>query len=220
MSNIFSDMTMRDISASYEGTVIQVKSPDDEGFYPARLLEVCDGYAYVKKSNQDVIRLPLWNKRIDFKMSFPALGMINVKDHVCYTSRRAARQWKKGLRLQNLHITTYDDELIEQLSPSTRYYSSKLEYDIFNPKYTDFFEAIELVDAGEKIARAVSSDFCISNFAFCSKPLLMYRNNAVGVVKGTSVAISDKLIHVIPSLKRIIPNGYHSSIIVESQRGL
>ena len=49
MKNIFRDMTLRDISASYEGTIIQVNSPDDDGFYPAKLVEVsCDEYVYVK----------------------------------------------------------------------------------------------------------------------------------------------------------------------------
>ena len=217
MKNIFRDMTLRDISASYEGTIIQVNSPDDDGFYPAKLVEVsCDEYVYVKKSNGDVIRLPILDNRIQFKMSFPSLGMINVNDHVCYVSRRAVRQWKKGLRLSNMEITTYDDQLIQYLTPDIRLFGPELEYDVFNPKYTDFFEAIEIVDAGEKIARAISSDFCITNSAQCSRPLLMYRNNAVGVVKGTSVSVSDKLVHILPSLKRIIPNGYHNSILVES----
>ena len=221
--SMFSGMNPRDIAASYEGTVVQLDSPDDDGLYPVKIVDVSrDNYnIVVRKVSGEHMNVPILDKRYKFSNKFPTLGMINVADHVCYVSRKAQRQWKKGLRLHNLSVKTFDTDLLhllnEEANTDYRAYTDDLEFKLYDNKYTPYFEALESVNDGDKVARAISPDFCVSNRYNCSKPLLYYRSNIVGVVNNYTVTINEQLAHIIPILKRNIPNGYRS-IYVETQQ--
>ena len=46
--SMFYGMNPRDIAASYEGTVVQLDSPDDDGLYPVKIVDVSrDNYNLV-----------------------------------------------------------------------------------------------------------------------------------------------------------------------------
>jgi hypothetical protein len=219
----FGDMSIRDILATYSDTHIQIKTKDDDGFYSA-LLVGCDEDQYLSfiKPNLDRVNVRLNDKSVKFKLNWPTLGMVNVRDHAVLVARSAQRQWKKGLRMSSLNCYTFDPGILSDLQNYKRSYRAQSFihqdlHQLYTPEYTDFHEALEVVEAGEKIARAVSPLFCVSNKYKASKPLLYYKTFPVGIVTGTTVEVDPKVSHIIPLLKRIVPNGYHNSIAMATQ---
>jgi len=219
----FGDMTVRDILATYSDTYIQLQTRDDDGFYSAKLLGVDDDNGlYFEKPNGDRIIVGMQDSDVKYKLDWPTLGMVNIRDHVVLVERIAQRQWKKGLRMSSLRTCAFDTSILMHLYETHRrgrpdyFYQSDL-IKLYTPEYTDFHEALEVVEAGEKIARAISPLFCVSNRWQVSKPLLYYKSNAIGVVTGTSVELAPEVSHIIPLLKRIVPNGYHNSIVMATK---
>tara|TARA_R100000365_G_C2748096_1_gene78855 strand:+ start:2940 stop:3620 length:681 start_codon:yes stop_codon:yes gene_type:complete len=216
---IIDDLTARDFSATYSETYLKFKSRDDDGFYPAKVIDVCssnNGFAVVaEKLNGDRIVLDLSDPSTEIDFSWPTLGYINVKDHSVFVQRRAARQWKKGLRELLLRFDVMDDRIIHELRDSGANYGSVFgpyAYgQLYNPEYTGIEDAIELVISGEKIARCISSKFAISSRYQMEKPVLMYKDRIVGVVDEVGrINIPKGLDHLIPMLERVVPNGYNS----------
>lgn len=222
----FGDMSRSDIAASYSGTFIQAKTRDDDGFYTAKLIDVFldenrETRIRLVKMNGDEVIVRRESKVVKYNLNWPTLGMTNVRDHVVLVQRVAQKQWKKGLRASSLSTHTFDSDILNMLEvygkvcnngPSWKNSDIGKLYDV---KYTDFHEALESVNGGDKVARAISPDFCVSNKYECNKPVLYYKTHAVGVVEGTTVKVSAEVSHVLPLLKRIVPNGYHNSIIIQ-----
>tara|TARA_R110002074_G_scaffold153413_1_gene308490 strand:- start:5199 stop:5891 length:693 start_codon:yes stop_codon:yes gene_type:complete len=218
----FGDMTVRDILATYADTYIQLQTRDDDGFYSARLLAAEDNGLHFEKPNGDRIVVDINDSDVEYKLDWPTLGMVNIRDHVVLVERIAQRQWKKGLRMSSLRSLAFDPYILRclqgigQRSRAGDFCNSDL-IKLYTPEYTDFHEALEVVEAGEKVARAISPLFCVSNKWQVSKPLLYYKSNAIGVVTGTSVELAPEVSHIIPLLKRIVPNGYHNSIVMATK---
>ena len=218
----FGDMTVRDILATYADTYIQLQTRDDDGFYSAKLLGAEDNGLHFEKPNGDRIVVDINDSDVEYKLDWPTLGMVNIRDHVVLVERIAQRQWKKGLRMSSLRSLAFDPYILRCLKESGQrsragdFCNSDLTK-LYTPEYTDFHEALEVVEAGEKVARAISPLFCVSNKWQVSKPLLYYKSNAIGVVTGTSVELAPEVSHIIPLLKRIVPNGYHNSIVMATK---
>ena len=227
MDNPFKNINARDVSGTYLDTYIQIKTRDDDDYYPAQLInvnqEIGECVLSFKRFNEDVFIVGKDDPKVKYKFQWPELGMVNVRDHVCFVKRIAQRQWKKGLRLSNLATTVFDSTILEELSfTSERYRASSFNSEdiqlLYSPKYTPYMQAIESVSSGSSVARAISSNFCISNRFGVMTPLLYYKKHAVGIVKDNSISIVPEVSHIIPILKRVVPNGFHNSITVAAQR--
>ncbi len=223
VNDILSDTTARDFNVTYADTYLQFKTRDDDGWYPAKVLEAAtvDGsfIITVRKINGDTICLDLRDPSNSIKFDWPELGYINFKDHSVYVERTARRQWKKGLRQHCLHVSPTDSRLLIAIQHEVNGYNVEFSdqgiTEIFNPTYTSVKDAIELVVEGEKIARCISPHFAISSCYHLDKPVVMYRNNIVGIIEDNQIVIPDKVNHLIPMLRRIVPNGLHNSIVLQ-----
>lgn len=222
----FGDMSKSDIAASYSGTFFQVKTRDDDGYYTAKLIDVFFDYdrevrLRLVKMNGDEVIVRRENRVVKYNLNWPTLGMTNVRDHVVLVQRVAQRQWKKGLRASSLSTHVFDSDLLHMLEVYGKVENNGSSWKtsdigkLYDVEYTDFHEALESVGGGDKVARAISPDFCVTNKYECNKPVLHYKTHAVGVVEGTTVKVSAEVSHVLPLLKRIVPNGYHNSIIIQ-----
>ena len=220
---ILSDISARDFSVTYADTYLQFKTRDDDGWYPARVLDVShtdDSFLVIlKKLNGDVVRLNPEDPSNAIKFDWPELGYINHKDHSLYVERTARRQWKKGLRHSCINVVPTDRRLLIALEEEgiicSSSFSDEAIGELYNPTYTSFKDAIELVVEGEKIARCISPHFAISSCYFLDKPVIMYRNNIVGIIEDNKVLIPNQVNYLIPMLRRIVPNGLHNSILLQ-----
>jgi hypothetical protein len=217
--HVVGDMTARDFSATYADTYLKFKSRDDDGYYPAKVLDVCmsdDKWAvFVEKINGDKVLLDLKDPSIEVDYRWPTLGFINVEDHAVFVRRKAHRQWKKGLRDLLLDVRVMDDRIINELREAGAKYGAlfgKVHYEeLYSPEYTKVDEAIEQVISGEKIARCISPKFAITSRYNIENPVLMYKDSIVGVVNNYGgIEIPKMLDHLIPMLERVVPNGYNS----------
>jgi len=220
---ILSDISARDFSVTYADTYLQFKTRDDDGWYPARVLDVNytdDSFLLIlRKLNGDTVRLDPKDPSNAIKFDWPELGYINHKAHSLYVERAAKRQWKKGLRQSCIHVAPTDRRLLIALQEEgvtvDGSFSDSAIGELYNPTYTNLKDAIELVVEGEKIARCISPHFAISSCYYLDKPVLMYRNNIVGIIEDNKVLIPDQVNHLIPMLRRIVPNGLHNSILLQ-----
>lgn len=213
-------MSARDVHSTYVGTYLRFSSRDDDGWYPALVQNFHSNnniIIEITKLNGDTVALDLDDPSVNINFNWPKFGMINVRDHVVYTERVAKRQWKKGLRMQCVNSQVHDEDLCNIMRNEKDYARSFTDKDLnslYDNTFTPIGDAIDMVVSGEKIARALSLDFAISNMYGLNDTVLMYKSNPVGVVNGTNVEIHEGLDHLIPMLKRIVPNGYHNSIVV------
>lgn len=213
-------MSARDVHSTYVGTYLRFSSRDDDGWYPALVQNFHSNnniIIEITKLNGDTVALDLDDPSVNINFNWPKLGMINVRDHVVYTERVAKRQWKKGLRMQCVNSQVHDEDLCNIMRNEKNYGRSFTDKDLnslYDNTFTPIGDAIDMVVSGEKIARALSLDFAISNMYGLNDTVLMYKSNPVGVVNGTNVEIHEGLDHLMPMLKRIVPNGYHNSIVV------
>ena len=220
VSKHFKDMSARDVHSTYVGTYLRFSSRDDDGWYPALVQNFHSNnniIIEITKLNGDTVALDLDDPSVNVNFNWPKFGMINVRDHVVYTERVAKRQWKKGLRMQCVNSQVHDEALCNIMRDEKNYARSFTDKDLnslYDNTFTPIGDAIDMVVSGEKIARALSLDFAISNMYGLNDTVLMYKSNPVGVVNGTNVEIHEGLDHLIPMLKRIVPNGYHNSIVV------
>jgi hypothetical protein len=223
VDDILSDTTARDFNVTYADTYLQFKTRDDDGWYPAKVIEAStiDGsfVITVEKVNGHRVFLDMRNPSNSIKFDWPELGYINFKDHSVYIERTARRQWKKGLRQHCIQVTPTDCRMLSAISHEIRgydtHFSDKGIAEIFNPTYTSLKDAIELVVEGEKIARCISPHFAISSYYDIDKPVVMYRNNIVGIIEDNKLVMPNQVNHLIPMLRRIVPNGLHNSILLQ-----
>ena len=224
-NRILSDITPRDFMATYQDTYLRFKTRDDEGWYPAYVREVSsqgdgDYLIHIQKLNGDIVVINPKDSHTHINFDWPELGYVNNKYSANYYTRQSRRQWKKGLRSTSITVSYTDQMLVRYLSE----YTTKFRTDpfnnesikaIFNPKYYGIEESIEIVIEGDAIARAISPDFAISSVYDVDKPVLMYRNTAVGVVEDGKILMPPSVEHIIPMIKRIVPNGFHNSIVLQ-----
>lgn len=222
---ILSDISPRDFHATYADTYLQFKSRDDDGWYPGRVynIESDDGdlAITVEKLNGDRVLLYSNDPANDINFDWPRLGFINSNKHSLYLERVARRQWKKGFRWNNVEHKVLDKKIIRHLvlNEDMNYrlsLSSEEIGEVFNPTYTPFEEAFETVVSGEMIARCISPQFAFSSMYDVEHPVLSYKGNPIGVIKDNRIEISCKVDHLIPMIMRIVPNGFHNSIAVQS----
>ena len=211
-------MTLSDISSTYTGTYLRFKTVDDDGWYTGYVESVNRGdndkaYLLIRKSNGELRYINLEDKQTEVCLDFPTLGNVNYKKHSLFVSRRAVRQWKKGLRLSLLDTRAHSICVFEMLSPYGLHITDSVVDAIYEPTFTDYFEAVETVGSGEFISRAVSPYFAVCNTCDVDKPVLMYKTNIVGVYDGTALTIPEDLSHIVPMIRRIIPSGNHSIFV-------
>lgn len=213
-----SAMSTYDIHATYSGTYLRFKTNDDDGWYTGYVESASDNLnegprLVIRKINGDMRYINLEDKQTQVSLAYPTLGNINQKKHSWFISRKATRQWKKGLRPSLLDMRAHSVCVLEILRPYGVRTDDKLIDSLYEPTYTEYFEAVEGVGAGDFISRAVSPYFAICNTAKVDKPVLMYKTNIVGVYNGTDLSIPEDLCHIAPMIRRIMPNGNYSIFV-------
>jgi len=211
-------MSLSDINATYTGTYLRFKTVDDDGWYTGFVESVTmdsntKPLFLIRKSNGDMRYIHLEDKQTQVSLDFPTLGNVNYKKHSWFVSRKAVRQWKKGLRLSLLSTRAHSICVFEMLSPYGLHINDSVVDAMYEPTYTDYFEAVETVGSGDFISRAVSPYFAVCNKCDVDKPVLMYKTNIVGVYDGTALTIPEDLSHIVPMIRRIIPSGNYSVFV-------
>lgn len=222
---ILSDISPRDFHATYADTYLQFKSRDDDGWYVGRVsnIETDDGSLAISvdKVNGDRVLLYSDDPSNDINFDWPKLGFINSNKHTMYVERVARRQWKKGFRWSNVEHKILDKKIIRHLVVNDNI-NYRLDIgnneisELFNPTYTPFEEAFETVVSGEMISRAISPHFAFSSMYDVEHPVLSYKGRPIGVIKDGRIEVSCKVDHLIPMIMRIVPNGFHNSISIQS----
>lgn len=211
---ILSQMNPRDISNTYAGTYLRFKTPDDDGWYTGYVDQIDrdadETYMKVLKINQDIVWINLEDSRNKICMNFPELGNINHRESSWHVRRAASQQWKKGLRPHLLDTFLHGQEVIDILQPYRAHFSVDAINALYEPKYTDYLQALEEVESGDKVSRAVSKHFAIANHRSIDVPVLVYKTNVVGYYKDNVVNVNECLSFLEPMIRRIVPSGYHS----------
>ena len=214
---ILSQMTRRDIEATYSDTYLQFETRDSDGLFPARVIEVSSDdsmYMIVRTLDNDIRYIPLEDKSVRISFDFPKLGNFNHRKHSWYVTRNAMRQWKKGLRPHLLNKSLQCSYILDELNLYENSFDSSALLAMYNPKYTPFIEAFESVEGGDYISRAVSPEFSISNTYNSDKPILLYKGRAVGFFDNGILKIPEDLAFIQPMIERIVPNGYNNSVLI------
>lgn len=205
-------MNVQDILATYSGTYLQFETRDQEGLYPAKVVSAEQTLShinlFIERLDADVIRINLSDPYVNIKYEWPPLGMINYRNNAHFISRRAQRQWKRGLRVSQLSIRELDlfQDIPDQNHNRTirGNVRSKLLLDaIYYTKYTPIPEAIEKVSSNEYAARAISPDFSISKHSEINKPLIVYHNTIVGTIEDNNIRVHSSLGHIKQMIQRI-----------------
>ncbi|NIT99682.1 MAG: hypothetical protein GWN01_01665, partial [Nitrosopumilaceae archaeon] len=160
--------TRGDLSSYYTNTWLSFMTPDDDGWWPGYIEDVrgtdTNPYFVVMKENGDRYNIPVYaedNNDISFK--WPELGMIYHKKSAMYVKRESQRQWKKGVRPQQLKIyPLYNNHDMRHMVSSRTSVFSQIFWDIFNPKYYTLNAA--LCEISKKDAKGVplSKEFAVS----------------------------------------------------------
>ena len=212
-------MSIHDIHATYSGTYLRFNTPDDDGWWTGYVDSATrdrdKSYLVVTKGPNESRCISLGDSRVKLSLEYPKLGNINQKKHSWYIDRRAVRQWKKGLRLSLLRTRVNGNCMLEHLRPYGYSLDNEAIDEIYEPTYTNYFEAVEGVYHGDFISRAISPEFAIANLASLSKPVLMYKGRAVGTYEDTTLSIHEDLSHIEPMIRRIVPDGYNNSIVIQ-----
>jgi len=207
-------MNVQDILATYSGTYLQFETRDQEGFYPAKIVSAEQNTdtnnitLFIERLDADIVLLNLSDPHVNIKYEWPQLGMINYRNNAHFISRRAQRQWKRGLRISQLSIREL--ELFPDIPDQNHNRTirgndrSKLLLDaIYYTKYTPISEAIEKVSDNEYTARAISPDFSISKHSEINKPLIVYHNTIVGTIEDSTIKVHNSLGHIKQMIQRI-----------------
>jgi hypothetical protein len=197
---IRSQMNGRDLEASYGGTYLEVKTRDSDDFYPIKVVGVNsydddDLPSIIGQTlDQGRIRFPLYGKGVEVKWAWPTLGMRNLGNGAGYFRRKAQRQFRRGVRENQLMI-----KYIGARHSSDRDFESQESLtEFFYPTYPTFEEAYELVRGGKFSARAFSRYLAIERGDNLTNIGLNYK----GVIVGLFV---DDAIHLSKGCKFLIP---------------
>ena len=207
-------MSPSDIMATYEGTWIEVRPKDCDSFIPVRVSDTYEDF----DGNPGIIcydvdggrrRFPLYRNPEDVRWSWPELGMVNIRDFAVYHARRANRQWRRGVRRNQVNSHIHGSDMgfaaVGDSFGGFEFDNSENISQMFNPTYTPLNKAIELVSSGKCFARAVNKHFAITSDPSIEVPVLAYKQSLVGVVQQDGVIrLYGEVNHLEPAVERLI----------------
>jgi hypothetical protein len=199
---IRSQMSGRDLEASYGGTYLEVKTRDSDDFYPIKVVGVNyydddDLPSIIGQTlDQGRIRFPLYGKGVEVKWAWPTLGMRNLGNGAGYFRRKAQRQFRRGVRENQLMIKYIG----ARLSSDRDFESQESLTEFFYPTYPTFEEAYELVLSHKFSARAFSRYLAIERGDNLTNLGLNYKGVIVGLFVDDAIHLSKGCEFLIPLL--------------------
>lgn len=123
----------------------------------------------------------------EFKFDFPPIGVLNYKETVVITSKYPARQWKKAATHENysVYIPTknilealYNDFVLPKSTSFDFTWDTASVNELFNNKFFTYKEALLALQAGKKLACAITNEFFVTNSHY-NKSILLWRYNTI-----------------------------------------
>lgn len=112
-------------------------------------------------------------------LSFPDSGVYQVSEGVAaYVSRRAERQWHRGIRERALRI-----------SGGTSRFSNELVQAMLNPSYTELQDALAIVRETGNKSVALSRNFWLRSMRTAEYPLIYFRDRIVGEIRSDTETV-------------------------------
>jgi hypothetical protein len=201
---IRSQMNGRDVEATYHNTYLEIKTRDSDDFYPVKVVAVHyhgndDDYPMIigETLGNGVIHLPLYGKGTEVKWSWPELGMRNIGKGAIYFRRKAQRQFRRGVRENQLSMNYIGE--VRRRSHSFESESTLREF--FNPTYVTLTEALTLVSSGKASARAFSQHLAVERNESFTNLALNYKGVVVGMFVGDDIHLSSQCNFLLPLLR-------------------
>jgi hypothetical protein len=200
---IRSQMSGRDLEATYHNTYLEVKTRDSDDFYPVKVVGIQyhgadDDLPLVIGETLDngIIHLPLYGKGVEVRWTWPELGMRNIGTGVIYFRRKAQRQFRRGIREHQLSLT-----YIGTARRRSDYFESQDTLrEFFNPTYLTLEEALIAVSSGKTKARAFSQHLSVEYNEAFTNLALNYKGNIIGMFVGDDIHLSPKCSFLMPLL--------------------
>ena len=203
-------MTQDDLNRTFQDTYLSFKTRDDDGFFPARVLAAVARRdidnrpsLLVQKANEDRLILPIYNdKLVKVNYSWPKLGAINTNNGVIWTSRKAQRQWKRGLRASLINSQSIS-QLLNRGPRSAKVKVTRALLDsLYNPKYYNLRQAISILNNQRADSVALSPAFSIAERG--NQRVIFFSDKPIGFLEGTQCILEPEAQNLQPYLQKVI----------------
>jgi len=204
--SIFNELSTRDLQQRYSSSVVAIKEgdrlspfyievikenlkkdPETDKVYVEKYISGSKVYKSAWEGCTYTFEEILNNDILD--LSYPDLGCINVKDSVVYVSRKAERQWSRGLRQGTMILQYPTNYLFDTFIGSVHYDPLEISLldALYNKEYYSVTSGIEELLVGNKLAVAINSKFFFSVNPSKESLCIGYKNNIVGELDTTTM---------------------------------
>lgn len=194
----------REFNYRYGNTYLSLKNGN--ALRPVKLIEATSLENFVLSAEGGI------NERVSFddiNFDYPELGYIDINDNAWYVSRAVSREYKRGLIPQKLTFSLAMVGTTRRVRTPRNDSWGTLKA-IYNPKFTPFDEAVELITSGTRASVPVSKEMAIGISGSIDAPIIFYENVIAGWVEDGIAKIAEPMDFVSYDL---VVNGIESEVV-------